>query len=502
VEYYNTIFAFAESPVKAGVFWAGSDDGLVHLSTDNGKNWVNVTPKDLTQECTISTIEPSHFKEGTAYLAARRYRQDDFAPYIYKTTDFGKHWTKITNGLPADQSSFVVREDPKNPNLLFAGTLDGVYVSFNQGKLWQPLRLNLPHVPVRDLAIQQKADEMVLATHGRSIWILDNLSVLRQLTSPVNENENHLFRTDTTYLTKGYGYFSPGMAVGENPANGLVVYYYLNDAAKDKPVRLTFMTSEGDSIISYSSKATVTGKPVRVSSKFYPDTTRVQRGVLPAKPGLNRFVWNLRYPSATRVPGAVLWGGGLAGPHIIPGTYQIKMTFDGKRTTVPFVVVKDPRYAATQSDLEAQFALAMKVHKKLDAVGKAIIKIRKVRKTLTGMLSRTKDFPQHDTLKKAATPLLKELTSIEQALLQTKSHASEDPLNYPVRLSSKLAALSNVISSSYNRPTQQEYEVFKKLSKQTDDQLNKLKPLLRQKLDDFNKLAASLKVPAVYVSKK
>ncbi|MBN2615492.1 MAG: exo-alpha-sialidase [Bacteroidales bacterium] len=502
VEYYNTVFAFAESPVKAGVFWAGSDDGLVHLSIDNGKTWQNVTPKELTQECTISTIEPSHFAEGTAYVVARRYRQDDFNPYIYKTTDFGKHWTKITAGLPEDESSFVVREDPYDANLLFAGTLSGVYVSFNAGKLWQPLRLNLPHVAVRDLAIQKQADEMVLATHGRAFWILDHLGVLRQLTASSDTTNTRLYEPDTTYLTSGYGYYRPNMEVGENPANGLVVYYYLPENVKGKPVELTFSDQSGNTISSYFSNKTTKGKTIHHDSRFYSDSNKVIRGTLPTKAGVNRFVWNLRYPSATRVPGAVLWGGGLAGPRIVPGTYQMELKVGNQSMTMPFVVEKDPRYKASQEDIEAQFQLQLKVYKKLDEVGKAILKIRSAKSALQQVLVKVKDFPKGDTLTNEAHVLIKEMNQIEQALLQTKSHASEDPLNYPVRLSSKLASLSGIIGAAYDRPTQQEYEVFDELSKQTDAQLRKLKPVLDEKIPAFNKLAASVQLPAVLIQDK
>ncbi|MBN2638158.1 MAG: hypothetical protein JXR65_03605 [Bacteroidales bacterium] len=499
VEYYNTVFAFAESPVKAGIFWAGSDDGLVHLSTDNGKTWTDVTPKDLTQEATISIIEPSHFDPGTAYLAARRYRQDDFEPYIFKTTDFGNHWIKITNGLPVDESSFVIREDPYESNLLYAGTMGGVYVSFNSGKLWQPLRLNLPHVAVRDIAIQKQADEMVLATHGRAFWILDNLGVLRQLSSGSDTADVRLFEPDTTYLTHGNGYYSPQMTAGENPPNGLVIYYYLPESAVGENIELSISDQAGNEIVNYYSNKTSTGKVLHNDKRFNPDKKKLKGGVLSVHHGLNRFVWNLRYPSATSVPGAVLWGGSLAGPKIVPGTYQMELKVGDNSKEVPFVVTKDPRYTSSQSDLEAQFQLQMKVYNKINEVGKAILKIRSAKSELNQVLAKLNNFTSGDSLKTETKKIINELDTIEQALLQTKSHASEDPLNYPVKLSSKLVYLSSVIGSAYHKPTQQDYEVYEELSKQTDEQLNKLNPILTDQISELNKKAAVAKLPAVLI---
>ena len=499
-EYYNTIFAFAESPVKAGVFWAGSDDGLIHVSTDNGKTWKNVTPKVLPQWTTISTIEPSHFDAGTAYVAARRYRLDDFKPYLYKTSDYGKHWKKISAGMPASGSVFVIRQDPKERNLLFAGTLTGVFVSFNGGKFWQSLQLNLPHVPVRDMAIQENANDLVLATHGRAFWILDNIEVLRQLTPKIEDDGAFLFQPEKTYLTKGYSFYRPGMTIGENPSNGLVLFYYLKRApAKGQVVKLNFLTQQGDTIASFSNKTNRVGKPVHVSTKFYSDTTKTLQGVLPAKKGLNRYVWNLRYPDATRVPGAVIWGGSMAGPKIVPGTYTATLSVGGKTISRPFKVIPDPRYKVSQEALQKQFDFLTKVHKKLDETDKAILKIRKVKGEINGYLLRLKGFDKLDSLKKVSKPLLKKLTGIENRLMQTKSHASEDPLNYPVKLNNKLAALASTAGSSYNSPTKQEYEVFDELSGQVDAQLKILHPLLTNQLQKFDTLVKSLHVPAVYV---
>ncbi len=501
VEYYNTIFAFAESPVKAGVFWAGSDDGLIHVTTDDGKTWKNVTPKALPAWTTVSTIEPSHFDAGTAFVAARRYRLDDYTPYVFKTTDFGKHWKIISNGLPKNESVFVIRQDVKNPDLLFAGTLRGVYVSFDGGARWQSLQLNLPHVPVRDMAIQPEANDLVLATHGRAFWILDHLEVLRQMNPQVAGKSTFLFRPEKTYLTTGRSFHYPGMTMGENPPNGLVLFYYF----KEKPekgalVRLTFLTQNDDTVASFTNRTGRNGKPVRYPKGFYRDTAKIYGGALPARKGLNRYVWNLRYPDATRVPGAIFWGGGLAGPKIIPGTYRAVLSVNGKPVaSSKFEVVLDPRYRATQEDLQKQFDFLMQVHKKLDETQRAILKIRKVKSRLQNYLTQLKGFGQRDTLQKTAAPLLKKLNAIENRLIQTRSHAHEDPLNYPVMLNNKLTELASAAGSSFHAPTQQEYEVFDMLSKKIDAQLQALHPLLTNQLQKFNALVRALRVPAVYV---
>ncbi len=500
VEYYNTIFAFAESPVKAGVLWAGSDDGLIHVSTDNGQTWQNVTPKGLPEWATISIIDPSHFDAGTAYVAARKYRLDDFHPYLYKTTDYGKHWEKITNGMPDNEPTFVIRQDTKDRNLLFSGTERGVYVSFNDGQNWQPLQLNLPHVPVRDMVIQNRENDLVLATHGRAFWILDNLKPLRQLSEKVKDANEYLFQPEHTYLTSGYSFHRPGMTVGENPPNGTVIFYNLkNKPSKNELVKLEFMTQSGDSIVTYSNNFDVHGKPVHHSKEFYTSDKHTPRGILPTKAGMNRFVWNLRYPDATAVPGAVIWDGNMAGPQVVPGTYKVKLTVGKQSMTQDFVVEKDPRISATQADFEAEFALLMKIHKKLDETDKAINKIRSVTSQINGYMNQLKDFPKLDELKKNSKPLLDSLSTIENNLMQTKSHASEDPLNYPVKLNNKLAALASTIRSSYNRPTKQEYEVFEMLSKQIDAQLDRLKPILNTQLAKFNNTVKSMNIPAVYV---
>ena len=490
VEYYDTVFALAESPVRQGVLWAGSDDGLVHVSKDGGHTWINVTPSGLPPFATIGTIDPSHFDPGTAFIAARRYRQDDFRPYIYETHDYGAHWKKITHGLPDNQSSFVVRQDMRDPNLLFAGTLDGVYVSFDGGRDWQSLQNNLPHVPVRDMVIQPKADQLVLATHGRSFWILDDLQPLRELSAKVVRASSYLFHPEAAYLT--YGWDAPHAVkhgMGQNPPNGVVVYYDLKDKpAAGEKVSLTFSTQSGEKIASFSNLTDAAGKPLKTNKDFYGPKEPKQSYVVRTDAGMNRFVWQMHYPKATKVPGAVIWEGSMQGPKIVPGTYRVTLSVGSARQMQTFVVREDPRNEATPSDLQAQLALAMQIHKKLDLTDRSILKLRTVRSEIQRYVDRLKHENSNPEISKSAKSILHQLNQIEAALIQTKSHSDEDPLNYPVRLNNRLATLAAEVDYTFARPTEQDYAVYKELAGLVDSELAKLNEVLTQQLPQLNQL--------------
>jgi len=482
VEYYNTVFAFAESPVKKGVLWAGSDGGLVHISRDNGKTWTNVTPKGMP-EAMVSIIEPSHFHAGTAYMAVTRYKFDDFKPMLYKTDNYGKSWTKIDNGIRPMDFTRVIREDPNKEDLLYAGTETGMYVSFNDGKLWQPLQLNLPIVPITDLAIQKRQKDLVVATQGRAFWILDDLDVLYQISDKVT-NSNYLYEPETTYLFGGPSVHRPGMTVGQNPDPGVVVHYNLKDDIKDKEVKLQFMESDGDVIRTYSSKQDIEGHKVKENTKFYEKKDKTKPTVLTTKKGLNEFSWNMRYPGAQDLNGTqILWAGSTRGPKAIPGTYKVRLIIDGKPVmTQSFEIKKDPRIETTQADFKAQFDLQKKIIAKLDTTHKTINKIRKVRQQIKDAKSKYKD---NEQVQKRADELLKTLSDVESTLMQTKAEAYQDVLNYPIKLNNKLAALASTVGTGDNRPTQQQYEVFDYLSKQVDEQFKKVEPILTGNIPDL-----------------
>ncbi|MBX6331178.1 MAG: glycosyl hydrolase [Gemmatimonadaceae bacterium] len=520
VEYYATIFAIAESPLAKGTIWTGSDDGLVYLTRDGGLHWTNVTPKELPPWTRISIIEASHFAPGTAYLAANRYQLDDNEPYLYRTTDYGATWTRIDAGIPRTQFTRVVREDPARRGLLYAGTERGVWVSFDDGAHWQSLSLNLPPVPVHDLAV--KDGDLVAATHGRSFWILDDLSVLRQLTPAIAAAPAHLFTPRTVYRVNWGGGFRAGENAthpeGANPPSGAVVYYTL--AKPNQTVTLDFLDAQGRVIKHFTSALDSAGRAdsVRADSVRRARVDSLRRaGVpedsakklaaamgkevadeddgprrpprpprVPNKAGLNRFVWDLRYPDASSFQGMVMWAGTTRGPLAVPGTYQVRMTVNGGTpVTRRFVLKKDPRLTTTQADFEAQFALLIKIR---DEVTKANDAVKTIRNVRAQIMERKKTAPP--AFGAAADRLLAQLGTIEDTIYQTKSHASEDPLNYPIRLNNKIAALTGVVASADARPTAQTYTVFAELSKQLDAAVAELHRTLDRELPKLNAMLA------------
>lgn len=497
VEYYDTVFALAESPVKPGVLWAGSDDGLVHVSTDDGAHWQNITPKGLPDWSTVAIIEASHFDAGTAYLAAYRYRQDDFHPYLFKTTNYGQSWTAIDNGIPADEPTFTIRQDTRDANLLFAGTQRGAYVSFDGGAHWQSLQLNLPAVQVSDMAIQPRESTLVIATHGRAFWALDDLVYLRQLAS-VQKGETQLFVPAHAYLLNG-GFGFGGGGEGQNPPNGAVLYYYLKSApAADQEIKLGFYDSSGKLIREFTSKTNASGEPVKAEQGFYTGG-KPQPGQLPAKAGINHFAWNLSYPDVTHVPGAVLWFGSERGPRVLPGSYTVKLTVNGQTYSQPLMVLNDPRSKLSSEDLDARQALLMQIYTEFDQTNKAIVSLRSLRGQINDLESRYAKSLQAKALSDDTKPVLEELTSIEDALIQSKAHASEDVLNYPIRLNNKLAALFFTVNFSNSRPTAQDQAVFEELKAQTDAQLARWQSIQATELPALNTKIQALNLPAIYL---
>ena len=507
VEYYGTVFAIAESPVQAGVIWSGSDDGLINVTRDAGKTWTNVTPRDLPEWTRISIIEASPYSPGTAYVAANRYQLDDMRPYLYKTTDFGHSWKLIVDGIPPTEFTRSIREDPVRRGLLFASTERGVYVSFDDGDHWQSLRRNLPLVPVHDLAI--KDGDLIAATHGRGFWIMDDISTLRQITPAIMESNAHLFAPRHVYRTNFYGGASSG-ATGNgpraaNPPSGAVVYYWLK--SPKQVVTLDFLDASGKLIRHFSSEQDSTqradsieaaGKRVALHDSLSKaglsaDSIRVlghaaaragqaagggRRGSpqnmrVADKPGLNTFDWNLRYPDAVTFKGLVFWGGGVTGPMAPPGTYSVRMTTGGVTQTQKFQLLKDPRTSATQHDLDDQFAFLIKIRDTLSAANNAVRTVRNVRYQMDEA-AKGLSGADRAAFEQQSKPLMQKLTTIEEAIYQTQSHASEDPLNFPIRLNNKIAALGSDVGGAAYRPTDQAYEVYKLLSAQLDVQLREL----------------------------
>ncbi|HEY7127048.1 MAG TPA: hypothetical protein VH540_24135 [Ktedonobacterales bacterium] len=539
-EMYCTIFAFAESPKKRGLFWAGSDDGLVHISRDGGKNWENVTPKALPEWALISIIEPSPHDPATAYLAANRYKHDDFQPYLFKTNDYGKTWHKITTGIHEDDFTRAIREDPQQRGLLYAGTETGIHVSFDDGAHWQPLQLNLPVVPIHDLVIHDS--DLVVATHGRSFWILDDISPLRQITAAVADASVHLYKPrPTLHALTGSDQIStePGSAggrnyefgggpfllltkqvekpggrmigqpleAGQNPPDGVIVTYYL----KEKPegeIKLTFLTAEGKELRSFVSKKEeakekekekekAKEKPDEHTSKDTEGEEKQRDAFVPNEAGANRFIWNMRVPGPHKVAGYVASEAALAGPTVPPGTYQVRLTVGDASQTETFEIVMDPRIEASQHDLEAQYDLAIKVRDSLSQTNDAIRTIRSLRGQVEEWERKTKKQKDAEAVTEAGKTLKEKLTALEEELIQTKAKSRQDTLNYPIKLNTRFAFLGYAVSSAEAAPTRQSQQLYEELAGKLAGYQKQLQELIETDVAAFNNRIRELAVVAV-----
>jgi len=527
VEVYDTIFSVVESPVQKDLIWAGTDDGLVQLTRDGGQHWENITPKAMPEWSTVSMIEVSSRDAGTAYLAVERHKSDDFAPYVFKTTDFGKTWTKLVTGIPANDYVHAVRIDARRPNLLFAGTEQGVYISYDDGAHWQPLQLNLPPAPVNDLVI--KNNDLVVATHGRSFWVLDDITPLEQYEDSIPQQEAHLFTPGAANHTVFRGsFFAPSGNVGKNPPAGVPIDYWLKTslkkpddakpeaAATDAPTK----NEANPAASSETKKKEDADEPPKITIEILDSSGKVIRkypkkeepggddeedfssrdhnaGALPADAGFNRFVWDLRYEGATKIPHAPLWGGNTDGPEALPGAYQVKLTVLGKSYTAPLEIKADPRLKITQEDLSKQFDLLLKIRDKVTETDDTVIQIRDMRDQIKAIDTRLKNDPRAKVIADAGKSLDKRMTEVEESLIQTKAKSGQDVLNFPVRLNNHLVALGGVVASADSAPTKQSYEVFDMLSKDLDEQMTKWKTIVSTDLAAYNDLVKTQEVPAV-----
>jgi photosystem II stability/assembly factor-like uncharacterized protein len=495
-EYYDTIFALAESPITKGLIWVGTDDGLVQLTRDEGKNWTNVTSKEWPEWSRISQIDPSPFDPGTAYVAVDRHQFDDLRPYIYKTSDYGKTWTKLTHGIPDTTFVRAVREDLKKKGLLYAGTEMGVFVSFDDGANWRSLKLNLPTVPVHDLTV--KDNDLVVATHGRAFWILDDLSPLRQYSDDVAQKNAFLYSPSTAYRIQAgaSGERHPSKRTGQNPPTGAVIYYYLKDAPKsDAEARLEILDGSGKVIRKYSSTEYNT-----LEEPPDPDDKKPEKQLKP-EAGLNRFVWDLRYEEAHHVPGYYLYeyGSGARGPVAIPGHYQVRLTVGGQTQTAGFDLKLDPRVHVSQEDLEAQFNLLLETRDELSRVYDAVNQIQDVRLQLSGLKRRLPQNASTKSIVGAADELEKKLVGVRDQLINVDIAANEDSLAYPPQLDAKLAYLAMDAGSADSAPTESEERELAKLKRHTGELLARWDDLQRRDLGDFQKLAAEGSLSTVVV---
>ena len=478
VEYYCTIFAACESPYEPGLLWTGSDDGQVHVSRDGGSTWINVTPAEMPQWCMVNSVEPDPFRKGGLYLAATSYKSGDYRPYLFHTTDYGQTWQKIVNGIAPEHFTRVLRADPKRLGLLYCGTEQGMYISFDDGNYWQPFQLNLPIVPVTDLAV--KNDNLIAATQGRSFWIIDDLTVLHQLGDELKTKAFHLFQPMPSYRMGG-GQARNLKTAGTNHPGGVMIHFYLKNKPGEKDtVRLDILDANGGLIRTFSTQ----GKDDKLPG---------------LKAGGNRFVWDMRYPGAKKFDGLILWSTRLAGPRVTPGDYRVRLTAGGNSEEQPFTVLPDPRSGARETDFQRQFDFVKACSDKLSAMHTAIGHIRDVRGQLKDLTDR---LPAEDRLKpirEQAKTIDSLMTQVEQALYQTKNRSSQDPLNFPVRLNDKLGNLMELASDGDFPPTNQMVEVQTMLFGLIDAELARWAAIQANELPAFNRLVRESGVDVVRV---
>jgi hypothetical protein len=550
VEYYAVVFVIEESPLDANVIWTGSDDGKISLTRDGGKTWTNVTPPDMQKFTRVSSIDASHFGAGIAYVAANRYQLDDTRPLVWKTQDFGKTWTRIDTGIDQNEFTRVVREDPERPGLLVAGTERGVWFSLDDGRGWQKLQLNLPIVPVHDLVF--KDGDIILATHGRSFWVMDNIATLEQLSPEVMASDAHLFKPRDQYRANFGGGFggggrrgggpaaaltpenAPQHPVAANPTSGAVVQYWLKTA--NQVVTLDVLDGQGKLIRSYTSKLDsvayadsvrreqrnrsrmdslravgVAEDSIRKLVQVAPDAAGgIDPGSdedgfrapptprAPNRRGMNNFSWNMRYPDASTFQGMILWAASTQGPLAPPGTYSIRLTVNGRPiATESFRLLSDPRSkGVTAADYAEQFALLTRIRDRFTETNDAVKTIRYVKRELDDRRRRIAADRQA-TFGTAALALEQALSQIEDSLYQTKNRSGQDPLNYPIRLNNKIGALMGVVGNADSRPTQQSYAVFTELSHQLDRELQTMKRTLDSGLPRINTMLRDAGLPSI-----
>ncbi|NJB71629.1 photosystem II stability/assembly factor-like uncharacterized protein [Saonia flava] len=479
VEYYCTIFTANESPLKEGLLWVGSDDGLIHVSKDGGSTWENVTPANMPEWNMINSIEPSAFDEGTCYVAATRYKLGDFQPYLYKTTDYGKTWVKITNGINNEHFTRVVREDPKKKGLLYAGTETGMYISFDDGKNWNPFQLNLPIVPITDLTI--KDNNLIVATQGRSLWIIDDLTVMHQLDANKKSAASILYKPKDTYRTSGGARTTPSKTEGQNHPNGVVTHFYVKDFDKKDSISLTYSTLQGDTLATYSTFEKEKDKKLEV------------------KKGGNTFVWNTRGKSAERLKGMILWWANLNGPKAVPGDYKVSLDVNGTSMSETFTILPDPRAEASVADMQNQHDFISSVNKTVDKAHQSIKKIRKINAQLDAFSKQYKDNEETKDLVEKAKKMKKGFEEVEKALYQTKNRSNQDPLNFPIKLTNKLGHLNSLVGIGDFPPTEQDVAVKNELTEKINVQLKAFDELVDKEIKEFNEGFNTLKLDYLFL---
>jgi len=483
VEYYCTIFTATESGLEKDLLWTGSDDGIISVSKDAGKNWENVTPPEAGKWMMWNCVETDPFKKGTAYFVGTKYKSDDFAPYIFKTEDYGKSWKKITSGINNMHFTRVMRSDKKREGLLYAGTEYGMYISYDGGANWNSFQLNLPVVPITDMTI--KDNDLVIATQGRAFWVLDDLTIIQQKDINISNKNLHVFPVNDAYRLEGGGRRGGrrGAAAiepntGENPLAGSVINYYLKNVNDSSKVSITIFDK--------------VGKPIKTFSKTAKETS----DKLDFNEGMNQFAWDMNYPPAEKTDGMILWNGGIGSVKASPGKYSARIRFNKDSVDIPFAIKGDPIYKMSDEDYDTQVGFLLQLRDKFSEVQKGIMNIRTVRTQINDFTGRM-DAKANKDIKQMADSVIKQLTTVEEALYQTKSKSGQDVLNFPIRLNDKLAGLYGVAASGQNTPSTQVREAFADLGGQADVQLSKLKMIMENDVKQLNKMINEKQIPVI-----
>ena len=463
VEYYATIFAACESPYEKDLLWAASDDGLIHVSKDGGINWENVTPENSPKYLMWNSVEPDPFIKGGLYAAGTLYKTGDYRPYLYKTKDYGKTWEKIVEGIPENHFTRVLRADPNKEGLLYAGTESGMFISFDDGKLWSSFQLNLPLVPITDLTI--KNNNLIAATQGRSIWLIDDLTPLHQMNDQVKNANFHLFKPLDSYRM-GYSSWGSSGNAGKNHHNGVKVFYNINQSLinDSAAVSLEFFDSNKKLIKRFSSD------------------DKKNKLVLNGKK--NSFVWNMRYDDAKGFDGLIMWAASLRGPKAAPGEYSVKLNVDKESIETNFTILKDPRSMSSNNDLKEQFDFLISIRDKINTIHKSIEEIRSTRNQLNNLKDKLDE--NHTEINGMIDEINTKISKIEKNLYQTKNRSGQDPLNFPIRLNNKLAHLTSVASVGNYKPTDQMYNVRDELLILIDKELESWKSIKSTDLERLN----------------
>jgi photosystem II stability/assembly factor-like uncharacterized protein len=481
-EIYAVVFALGPGKKNANVIWAGSDDGLIHVTRNGGATWTNVTPKDMPEFGRVSQIDASSFDDGTAYVAVKRPLLNDVSPYIFRTHDFGKTWTRVVNGIRPNDYVHAVREDPTRRGLLYAGAQHGLYISYDDGDSWQSFSLNLSDMPISDIMVE--ANSIAISTHGRSFYVLDNIEAIRQYTPEIASASD-------PYL------FAPAPAI--RPGNTVAIRYWLKQAPR--ALTIDILDGAGKVIRTYKGAPPDTarrpGQPGAASDDD-DDNPRNRQPAAAMLAGINTQTWDLRYAPATTFPGMILWGATTNGPLALPGTYQVRLTVDGKTLTRPVTVRKNPLLTdVTLADLREQFDLAIQIRDKVSEANEAVIKIRDLKKQTADRLTKSQD----PALKTAADAFSKHVSDVEEAIYQVRNQSGQDPLNFPIKINNRLGTLLRTVTTGDGKPIGAARPIFTDLSGELKVETDRLAKVLAEDLTRLNAELKRLGLPEVTLAK-